>query len=88
VCVETGSRPDKLPGNNALDAIVNSHQQCAAIIDTDRDAFGSTGAGGPRDARARRGRREPAPRVEDSIEPPGQQILLAPRERHQSFNQH
>src|SRR5437899_424247 len=77
--------PTHLTGDETLHPIADAHQQRAAVVDAGGDAGLCTGRSLPRDPRAPAARRAITPGVEDSIEPAGEQIRIAPRQRYQRF---
>src|SRR6185436_7925030 len=72
--------PVDLARHYTLDVTVHAHEQRAAIVDPCRDAALRTRSRRPGHARSLRRWRQRAPGVEDSIEPPFEQVVVPARE--------
>ncbi len=81
------STPD-FARHDAVDAITDSHQQRAMAVDAGGDARLRARRRRPRHASALAGRRTGAPSVENSIEPPGEQVVVASGQSGERFSEH
>src|SRR5581483_6567578 len=80
--------PDDFARDDPLDAIADPRQQRAVGVDARRDRLDRPGAAHPGDACAGRVRRARAPRVENTIESGGEQVVVAARQRRERCPQH